>query len=428
MKIFSFATKKLLTGGHQHFARDPGSLSDGAACRRRFVGSDDLEMTHVASLERCRSLIGEPAIASKNSVLYRVMKTTTSYTEFSDRELVAETKRLAFEERRATAALIRSLMELDARRLYLAEGCASLFKYCTDVLHLSEDAAYNRMEVARAARRLPAILDALEDGALTLTSARRLAPHLTEENCVTVLAAAKFKSKGAIEELIASLAPRPDVRASVRRLPQPLQPELAPASPVEATPDTAAMKPAPTQTRIAPAPKRGLVQPLAPERFKIQFTIGAETRDKLNEVQDLLRHSIRTGDLAEIFDRAITLLLKDARRQRFAGTQRLRSGRELLPDSRHVPAAVQRIVWKRDEARCTFVGPNGRCTETSLLQFHHRDPFAMGGPPTAENICLRCAAHNRYEAELFFAVDYPGIVRESSSAWPSPSRRSWPLL
>jgi len=43
-------------------------------------------------------------------------------------------------ERRAMAALIRSLMELDARRLYLGEGCSSLFTYCTRVLHLSESA------------------------------------------------------------------------------------------------------------------------------------------------------------------------------------------------------------------------------------------------------------------------------------------------
>ena len=44
----------------------------------------------------------------------------------------------------------------------------------------------------------------------------------------------------------------------------------------------------------------------------------------------------------------------------------------------------------------------------------------MGGPSTAENICLRCAAHNRYEAELFFAVNYPGIVRETRLDWPAP--------
>ena len=45
-------------------------------------------------------------------------------------------------------------MELDARRLYLREGCSSLFTYCTQVLHLAEGSAYNRIEAARAARRV----------------------------------------------------------------------------------------------------------------------------------------------------------------------------------------------------------------------------------------------------------------------------------
>ena len=48
--------------------------------------------------------------------------------------------RLAAEERKATAQLIAALAELDARRLYLGEGCSSLFTYCTTVLHLSEHA------------------------------------------------------------------------------------------------------------------------------------------------------------------------------------------------------------------------------------------------------------------------------------------------
>jgi hypothetical protein len=59
-------------------------------------------------------------------------------------------KARAESERRATAQLIASLAELDARRLYLGEGCASLFAYCTRVLHLSEYAAYGRIEAARA--------------------------------------------------------------------------------------------------------------------------------------------------------------------------------------------------------------------------------------------------------------------------------------
>ena len=41
--------------------------------------------------------------------------TTTSYADLSDRELVAETKRLAFEERRATAGG-GSVVRLETRR------------------------------------------------------------------------------------------------------------------------------------------------------------------------------------------------------------------------------------------------------------------------------------------------------------------------
>jgi len=90
--------------------------------------------------------------------------THLSFADLSDDRLLAEVMRLVAAEHRATAALIRSLMELDARRLYLREGCSSLFTYCTQVLHLAEGAAYNRIEAARAARRFPPIMAALEDG------------------------------------------------------------------------------------------------------------------------------------------------------------------------------------------------------------------------------------------------------------------------
>jgi hypothetical protein len=68
--------------------------------------------------------------------------------------------------------------------------------------------------------------------------------------------------------------------------------------------------------------------------------------------------------------------------------------------------------------RCAFVGPEGRCTETAGLQYHHRTPFADGGPTTAGNLELRCAAHNAYEAERWFG---PVFVRETSGAWGLPT-------
>src|SRR5687768_3833033 len=144
-----------------------------------------------------------------------------SFSEPSDEQLLAAVKRLAATERRATAALIRSLMELDARRLYLSEGCSSLFTYCTQVLHLAEGAAYNRIEAARAARRFPLIIDGLVDGSLTMTAVRLLAPHLTADNHRAVLATARHKRKGDVERLVASLHPKPAVPEVVRKLPQP---------------------------------------------------------------------------------------------------------------------------------------------------------------------------------------------------------------
>src|SRR6267378_2219278 len=130
-------------------------------------------------------------------------------SDLSDRDLLAHIQLAAQAEHRATALLVGLLIELDSRRLYLGEGCPSLFAYCTDALHLSQPAAYNRIEVARAARRFPIILDGLAAGDLTLASVKLLAPHLTLENDADVLTRARHMSKRDVELLVAALNPRP---------------------------------------------------------------------------------------------------------------------------------------------------------------------------------------------------------------------------
>jgi hypothetical protein len=91
----------------------------------------------------------------------------SSIAELSDHALLERVGRLAARERQATAALVAHLAEMEARRLHLKEGFSSLFSYCTEALHLSEQAAYSRIEAARAARRFPSILARLADGRST---------------------------------------------------------------------------------------------------------------------------------------------------------------------------------------------------------------------------------------------------------------------
>jgi len=152
-----------------------------------------------------------------------------------------------------------------------------------------------------------------------------------------------------------------------------------------------------------PATSRPVVRPLAPERYEIRFKASAAMREKLRVAQDLLGHAIPSGDIAQVFDRALALLVADLSRRKFAATGRPRQSRGQSDESRNIPAEVKRLVDARDRRRCALVAPNGRrCDERRFLEFHHVIPYAAGGQPTAENIQLRCRAHNGYEADLFY--------------------------
>jgi hypothetical protein len=385
-------------------------------------------------------------------------------SQLTDTELVAEVGNLALSERRATADLVAHLAELEARRLHLRAGFRSLFAYCTEVLRLSEGGAYNRIEAAHLARRYPAVLDLLAQGRLNLGTLRLLGPHLTPENQDELFSAASGKSKREVQQMLAAMFPRPDVVASIRKLPTPSTgvfaaapasvatgelesggPECSsaterasgaadhggcaspssdgsdrPSSVVRPNPDGESMPwvgrhLVPTCGQRAaggvlerPASRRHpAVTPLSADRYQFRFAASEAAREKFRRAQDLLRHAIPSGDPGEIFDRALTALLKELERKRFAATERPRAGRSAErgspPASRHIPAAVKRAVMARDGGRCAFVADAGRrCGTTAFLEFHHVVPFARGGPPTEDNIQLRCRAHNGLEADLDF--------------------------
>jgi hypothetical protein len=318
---------------------------------------------------------------SKNPVLERIM-TTNEIEQMSNDALVAETKRLAEVERRSMAELLTLLIEVERRGLCQQLGCSSMFTYCTRVLGLSEQAAYSRINAARAAVRFPAMLPMLAEGALTLSSVGLLAPHLDEANHEVLLDAARHKSTRDVQRLLACAHPQPDIPASVRALP-------------------------------AAEAERATIAPLSPKRYLLKVTIGQETHDKLHRARDLLRHSVPDGDPAAILDRALTLLLREAERTKFAATARPRRAADTPPRpagpitrlTRKIPAAVKREVWARDGGRCAFIGTLGRCPETARLEFHHVIPFAAGGTSDAGNLQIRCRSHNTHEARLFFGAE-----------------------
>jgi len=349
----------------------------------------------------------------------------------SDETLRARVKALARCSREVTVELIAHLAELDARKLYCSEGPGSLFRYCIEILRFSEAAACNRIKAARAARKFPVILDLLADGRVNLTTIRLLSPHFTAENHPALLAEATGMTRRQVDKLVARLAPQADVAPSIRKLPAPKA--AIPVAPAPVVPNDDLRKtaispseeypPGPIAAILAPATHRPAIAPLAPERYRVQFTIDQETEEQVRRLQDLLRGEIPDGDPGAIFVRALPLLLREVERKKFAATASPRPGRSTKPGSRHVPAAVEREVWQRDGGQCAFVAKGGhRCTERSFLEFHHaNEPYALGGEATAENMALRCRAHNVYEAELIFGPYDPARVREAPAGYGNSS-------
>jgi hypothetical protein len=265
----------------------------------------------------------------------------------SDADLLARAKALAIRERETTAQLVAHLAVLDTRDAFLREGYPSLFVYCRGALGLSDGEAYNRIEVARAVRRFPLILEMLAAGEIYLWSVRLLAPHLTPDNHAEVLASAcGKKGKLTIQEIVARLAPRPDVPTSIRRIPAP-PPEPTPLSPARPGTDepmpisAAAFHPPMAAARPIPV-TRAAVTSLSPDRYKFQLTISGDMLDKLRLAKDMISHAIPSGDDAAVLDRALTALLVDLAKKRFAD-RRPRKSRGCADES-DIPAAVKRVV------------------------------------------------------------------------------------
>ena len=98
----------------------------------------------------------------------------------------------------------------------------------------------------------------------------------------------------------------------------------------------------PSEIAAAPGPptQRPAITSLAPERYRVQFTIGAATHEKLRRAQDLLRREIPDGDPGVLFDRALTLLLEDVARKKLAAAAKPRH----QPEHRRLALATSQPV------------------------------------------------------------------------------------
>ena len=353
----------------------------------------------------------------------------------SDDALHVQVKVLTGRHNALTAELLAHLAEVDARGIFRERACSSLYTYCVYELRLSEDEAQRRARAAKTARAFPISLEMLAEGAIHLTGLLLLAPHLTQENHVELLARARFRTKREIEHLVAEIAPRADVPARI----EPLGPRTTAArnswqayvaslaGPVRHLATGVNAREAPMvadneTTRECThehehEPEHGghvvgtEPKPLVAQRYRVEFTASPRYVELLEEARNLLQHQVPDRDVARVHELAMAVFVEQLRKRRQATTSRVRravepegsaparvneseterpaparvtddeESRRSAParaNTRYVPADVRRAVWQRDGARCTFEDANGRrCMERAGLEVHHEHAFAL---------------------------------------------------
>jgi hypothetical protein len=283
---------------------------------------------------------------------------------------------------------------------------------------LSEDEACRRIDAARLARRFPGMYPMIADGSLSLSVVALLKPHLTADNQHELMQACRGLTQAQAREQLAARFPRADVPSMVRKLPEqkrnePSRAAVSPSpGPLPLSTPTATASPAPpvisatTASLAAPTrPPPRPIEPLAPERYKIQLTASRELKNKLEQCRDLMRHANPSGDLAPILECALDLLLDKLMRERFGAARRPRAATN-ASSGRRIDRATRRAVVAHDGLRCAWVGLDGeRCNATSWLELDHEEPVAKGGSSASHNVRVLCQAHNQLSAELEFGRD-----------------------
>ena len=341
-------------------------------------------------------------------------------SHLTDQVLLQDLATLVARDRTHTADLIGHIAEVDRRKLYLPAAHPSMFSYCMNVLHLSEQATYKRVRVARMARRFPVIYGALAEGCVHLSGLVMLKPFLTRGTVDELLAAATHKSSREIKKLLRERFPQADVPTQVRALPRhhvaaPCM-QLSPRTVATASPgsvkESSALRTDECRTEEHLSPKAvevpskpAKVEPLGLKRYALQLTMSQEMHDKLRHAQALMSHQIPSGDVASVLERALDALIVGLEKAKFAATDRPRQVRSSA-NPRLIPAHVRRAVRERDGCQCTFVSGGQRCPERRFLEFDHIEPVSRGGKATAEGMRLRCRAHNQYEAERMFGAAF----------------------
>lgn len=268
--------------------------------------------------------------------------------------------------KRAESELISILQEIDDKKSFRLMGYSSLYQYATHALKLAENQAYVLITVARKAKQIPEIKQAISDGKINTSQARRITAVITQENKTEWIEKAATLGQKELEKEIARVAPKEAVKERMAYV---------------------------TENRIEL--KCGISEALMKELERVKDLVSQKTR-RPSSLEDALKEVvafyIEKQDPVKKAERSLTKPKRLASRREHRATQRGRGP---------IPSKIKHQVVLRDQGQCTHQTPEGkRCDKKRWVEIHHRTPIANGGENTPDNLVTLCANHHKLQHEL----------------------------
>lgn len=280
----------------------------------------------------------------------------------NDKDLLAQTQRLAQNERELLMQILHHLREVERRRLFCDLGLSSLFEHCVRELKYSEGQAGRRIQAMRLLKELPQLESKIESGEMSLSSICQAQSYFREEakalrplganNKINILARLENKSARESQKILLELQSPTDLPKERERV-------------------------------------------VSPSHIEVRFVLDQTLQSQLNELRSLLGPKGITMNWQELVGWMTGELLQIQKAKKLGKKRALATPTSELRRSknpRHIPRATKYQIWQRDGGRCN------NCGTDKNIQFDHIHPVAWGGTSNQNNIRLLCFHCNQRAA------------------------------
>ena len=277
-------------------------------------------------------------------------------------ELDTQAKGLAQDYLNTESKLLELLIRMKRQKVFTELNYTGVFDYCERALKLSRAQSYYFKSVAEKSEEVPEIGEAISQGSLTLSQARRIIPVITPENKDLWLSKAQTLSQKELERQVTEVNPKSRVIEKLK--------------------------------------------PVAPSLSELKLGVSSETEAQLKRLQEIYsQKKQRFVTLAEV----IALMTQDTL-ERIAPEKKLERVRKPKtvssrkhsipnqPSHRRSPVPQRIKLQKLNEAQnqCTYTSSDGRrCEQRLWLELHHKRPVSQGGGNEKENLQFLCSSLHR---------------------------------